>query len=694
MAASNVSSISPHVRRVEAPTELRELPGWLCWRNEHHPGEAKARKVPYYATGQRRHGKQGGPEDRAKMVTFAAARDAAARLGYDGVGLALMPEFEITALDFDHCVDADGRLPTEVEDIVSRTYAEFSPSGQGVRAFVKGVLGNHKSHKDGVNGYGFEVFSSTGFVTFTGSLLPYTEALGLDDHIAPVDERVIALSQKRFGATSAATTGSDDFLDNFEPPLGLPVADIEALLSDIDPSMGREGWIHVGMALHHELGAEGLAVWDDWSSGGVQYPGSEALRAQWDSFDRRDPNGRRVTLRTVKKMSADARAQRGETPRSFDNINRAAEEARAETEGREHDPSRLASSPDWKGRFHVYSGAEFAQRPPVDWMIKGVLPDQADLIVVYGASGSGKSFCVLDMAMALVRDVPWRERKVKRKRVLYIAAEGGGGVSQRLRAYGLHHGTDLKDLPLGVIHDAPNLMVEEDATALVQSIIDAGGADLIIIDTLAQATPGANENSGEDMGLALKHTRAIRKATGAVIMLVAHTGKDQAKGIRGWSGLNAASDTSIEVFRPEDSGARLLKVTKQKDGRDDLSWGFRLESVLLGLDNDGEEITSLVVLEADVPTPAPKEPKNVRKMGAWERAVMDHIQALGAGFTGAPMQELIEGIAAGVPTPEPGERDLRKQNVMRAIKSLAKGVDAPLLIENGYVSFGELLFPD
>jgi hypothetical protein len=116
--------------------------------------------------------------------------------------------------------------------------------------------------------------------------------------------------------------------------------------------------------------------------------------------------------------------------------------------------------------------------------------------------------------------------------------------------------------------------------------------------------------------------------------------------------------------------------------------------VLIGLDNDGEEITSLVVLEADVPTPAPKEPKNVRKMGAWERAVMDHIQALGAGFTGAPMQELIEGIAAGVPTPEPGERDLRKQNVMRAIKSLAKGVDAPLLIENGYVSFGELLFPD
>jgi hypothetical protein len=606
----------------------------------------------------------------------------------------MLPQWGVVGLDFDHCVDADGRLPPEVEDIVSRTYAEYSPSGNGVRAFVRGNIGNKKSTTHQGHPWGFEVFSEKGFLTFTGNILPYTEALGLEDFVAPVDERVLNLSQKRFGSTHAAPSGSDDFLDNYEPPLGLRAADIEALLSDLDPGMGREGWIQVGMALHHELGSEGLDVWDDWSSGGAQYPGSDGLRAQWDSFDRRDPNGRRITMRTVKKMSADARAQRGEPPRSFDQINRAAEEARAETQGREHDPDRFASSTDWAGRFHVYSGDEFSQRPPVEFMIKGVLPEQADLIVVYGASGSGKSFMVLDMAMALVRDVPWRERKVRRKRVLYIAAEGGGGVAQRLRAYSQHHGVSLKDLPLGVIHDAPNLMVEDDVTALVQAIIDAGGADLIIIDTLAQATPGANENSGEDMGLALKHTRAIRKATGAVIMLVAHTGKDQAKGIRGWSGLNAASDTSIEVFRPEDSDARLLKVTKQKDGRDDLSWGFKLESVLIGLDSDGEEITSLVVTEAEVPVPAPKEPKGVRKLGGWERAVMDHIQTLGVGFTGAPLQELIDGVAAGVPGPEGSERDLRKQNTLRAIKSLTKGLNAPLLLENGYVSFGELLFPD
>jgi len=676
--SAQVSTITPHVRRVEAPSELRELAGWLCWRNEHHQGEAKPRKVPYYATGQRRFGKQGAPEDRAKMVTFAAARDAAARLGYDGVGLALLPEFGVTALDFDHCVAPDGSLPREVEDIVSRTYAEYSPSGKGVRAFVRGVLGNYKSHLDATNGYGFEVFSSSGFVTFTGNTLPFTEALGLDDTVAHADESVLSLAKARFGSVGPReTTTSRDPFETFEPILGLKPDEARAYLSDLDPGMGREPWLYVGLALHHEFGDEGFELWNDWSCDGGSYPGPDELAKQWQSFDRRDHAGKPVTMRSVKKMSADARREQGLPARSL--IEMSAPEA-AST-----DPLVLASSPDWTGPFRVHPGDEFAKRPPVEWMIKGVLPESADLIVVYGASGSGKSFCVLDMAMSLVRGVEWRGRKVKRKRVLYVAAEGGGGVSQRLKAYSLHHGVPLKGLPLGIIHDVPNLMVEEDASSLVKSIMDAGNADLIILDTLAQVTPGANENSAEDMGLALKHARAIRKATGAVIMFVAHTGKDHTKGIRGWSGLNAASDTSIEVFRVEDSEARVLKVTKQKDGRDDQSWGFTFESVIVDFDADGDEVTSLVVKEADLPIP---EPKVRRVLGAWEQVVMDHIQSLGLTFSGMELGALADAVAADAPPPEDGQRDLRRQNSLRAIRSLTKGIDAPLHIENGFVSFG------
>lgn len=128
---SDVAKIAPEHRRLVAPTELRQFAGWLCWRSEQHEGEPKPRKVPYYSTGGRRYGKQGSENDRGKLVTFAAARDAAARLGMDGVGLAMLPDWGITALDFDHCVDADGNVPPEIAEIASQTYTEYSPSGQG-----------------------------------------------------------------------------------------------------------------------------------------------------------------------------------------------------------------------------------------------------------------------------------------------------------------------------------------------------------------------------------------------------------------------------------------------------------------------------------------------------------------------------------------------------------------------------------
>ena len=111
---ATVSRIAPEHRALQAPEPMRELQGWLTWRYEQFPNEAKPRKVPYYADGGKRYGLQGSPNDRAKLTTFAAARDAAARRGHDGVGIALLSDWGITALDFDKCVDASGNIPAEI----------------------------------------------------------------------------------------------------------------------------------------------------------------------------------------------------------------------------------------------------------------------------------------------------------------------------------------------------------------------------------------------------------------------------------------------------------------------------------------------------------------------------------------------------------------------------------------------------
>lgn len=688
-----VAPIAPQHRSIEAPEELKALPGWLIWRYEQHPGEPKPRKVPFYVEGGRRSGQQGSAQDRAKLTTFAMARDEAMRRGFDGVGLALMPDWGVTALDFDKCVGPDGSLPAEITAIVSNTYSEYSPSGEGIRAFVRGNLGNHKSHAEG-DRYGFETFNTNGFVTITGRHTTICELVGNENRIADVGQNVVDLCETRFARSSSKTAADDpaDFMIGHEPKLGLTVARMQELMDAIDPDMGRDDWIKVGMALHHECDGDdtGFEMWDDWSAGGATYPGTEGLRSQWDSFDRRVGNGhRQVTMATVLKMAKQAGGTTSANPTqaaSIDELKQVAEEA-AETVA----ALRIAgvqTPENYDGKFPVITAGNLTRRKPGDWLIKGVLP-QADLVILYGASGSGKSFVGIDLMAAIAQGVPWRGRKTKKGRALIIAAEGGGSVGKRFEAYCRHHGINADDLDVGLIIAPPNFMLKEDISELVKAVTAAGGADVIMVDTYAQVTPGANENAAEDMGLALANARALGLATSAVIVLVHHAGKDLHRGSRGWSGIKAAADAELEVIKHE-NGQREIRISKMKDGDDGLAWGFKLEVLEVGLDDDGEAITSCVAVEAELPKPEAddKPRKGIKKLGRVEAHIIETVETQVDPFLAdMVMADFIQLCVDGMPAPEPNKRDVRRQDVQRALRSLTKGDSAPLEIRDGKIIF-------
>lgn len=333
-------------------------------------------------------------------------------------------------------------------------------------------------------------------------------------------------------------------------------------------------------------------------------------------------------------------------------------------------------------RFHVYQAAQFADGPPLTWLIRDVLP-RAELAVLYGEPGSGKSFLALDMAIAIARGEPWRGKKVKAGRVVYVAAEGARGFRKRLHALAQDRGIDLASIPLGVISDAPDLMQKADALAIAQSIVDAGGADLVVIDTLSRAMPGANENSGEDVGKVLVHCKGIGIATRGVVMLVHHSGKDASKGARGWSGIRGAADTELEVVRADE--ARSVTVGKQKDGDDGDEFAFRLETVVLGLDDEGEEITSCVVRHTDE--------KPVRKAargpaGSIERLVLEAMRdAVGLGSEWVEVLDIKAKAKEQMPfDPAEGRRDTRGQRLDRAIESLRDA--GRLVVEGTKLAFG------
>lgn len=328
-------------------------------------------------------------------------------------------------------------------------------------------------------------------------------------------------------------------------------------------------------------------------------------------------------------------------------------------------------------RFAVVSAAAFAVGKPLTWLVKGVLP-KAVLGVLFGESGAGKSFAVVDMAADIALGASWRGMRTTRARVVYVVAEGATGFRLRLQALCQRRGLQLEQLPIGVIADAPNLMEKQDAIDVAKAIVAAGGADLVIVDTFAQVMPGGNENAGEDVGRVLKHCRGIHTATGAMVLLVHHSGKDASRGARGWSGLKGATDVELEVVRVDER--RSLTVSKMKDGPGEgKEYSFRLNTVVLGLDADQEEITSCVV--------EPTEDRGVRKvaqmkLGEYERAVLDAAEELsGVANEAVPLDQILAHAVSLVPFEGDPAADRRRDNVKRAANNLVdkKG----LLVRDG-----------
>src|SRR5262249_30841427 len=138
-------------------------------------------------------------------------------------------------------------------------------------------------------------------------------------------------------------------------------------------------------------------------------------------------------------------------------------------------------------------------------------------------------------------------------------------------------------------------------TELVREVEEAYGlkCELVVIDTLSRALAGGDENSGKDMGNFVKHVDRLRADTEAAVLVVHHSGKDMARGARGWSGIRAAVDTELEIHEGK------LTVTKQRDLDQIKPTHFKLVSVLIGQDEDGALVNSCVVnwLEADEFTP-------------------------------------------------------------------------------------------
>ncbi len=272
-------------------------------------------------------------------------------------------------------------------------------------------------------------------------------------------------------------------------------------------------------------------------------------------------------------------------------------------------PQATAAQPFNNSRhFRLLRDDDLDQLPSLRWMVKRIIP-HAGVGAIYGDSGTYKSFLTLDLLAHIANGQEWFGRKVMARPAVYVPFEGQGGIPARVAAWRIAQarrrnpdalliaspGNERSNV--AVIMEPMNLREQADRDKLVQTLTECGWAGgVLCIDTLAHAANGIDENSSE-MGEMIAIFRELQHRLGGVILIIHHSGKSQERGMRGWSGLHAAMDFVIECQRDKQSSKTEAKfvLTKVKDGSDGLSFAFAMQPVTLGMDDDGDEISSLIV---------------------------------------------------------------------------------------------------
>ena len=246
---------------------------------------------------------------------------------------------------------------------------------------------------------------------------------------------------------------------------------------------------------------------------------------------------------------------------------------------------------------------DFAGQPaPLRWLVKGWLPREG-LGMLHGPSGGGKTFVVLDWACRIASSLgEWCGANVKPGPVVYLAGEGHHGLKGRVAAWKQHHGVARLDMWIstaGADLNTPSGYLY--ANEAIQSL--PSSPCLIVVDTLHRHYVG-NENDPQDVKTMLDACAALQRDYQAAVLLIHHTGvsdEAQHRG-RGSSAWRGALETEISVVPGTDGGPIEVISRKSKDSAEPASKYLTITTVPLPwVDEDGEAVTSAVVVEADAP---------------------------------------------------------------------------------------------
>jgi hypothetical protein len=572
----------------------------VIWRWVPRADGGKADKVPFNPHAPERHASTQNP---ATWGSFALCMKLVEEGCADGVGKVVRDDPDHIYLDLDKCRDpATGEMTGWAIRVVEEadSYTEITPSGTGVRiigkpGFLRGPIQRRVHMPDGGS---IEIFfRCVRYLTVSFDLLP-----GAPERLGDIGDLAADLLAIAGPMPVGDAVSSSDAAASIE--------DIASALAQIpNGDVPWETWNEIGMAVQRASGGSdaGLEAFRAWSAKSGKHSDA-ACDERWRHWFRSpasrlgfgklfylastvnplwQPSSRRPALSGNAAPLA-ALAPQGE-PWEGEAMRPAPAPASAA-------PGRLI------GKLRVRSVDDLADAPPRAYLVAGLLAPK-ELSVWWGAPKCGKTFVCLRVAFAAALGAEvWGRATARPLRVLYVAAEGEGGIGNRLAALRAELG-DPGDR-LAVI--AQRAQIGPPGEHLEDLIMAAREhrADIVVIDTLARTFGTGNEDSAQDMGGFIAACDRLREegrmpgGTGPHVMVIHHGAKDPAAQTpRGSGALLGAADLVVKITKPKGDAPGQAMVEHAKDDEDGTALPFRLRVVKLP--GEKERITCIADLETE-----------------------------------------------------------------------------------------------
>lgn len=536
---------------VNLPDELKERAQWVV---------ADKNKTPYQCNGRK-----ASPTDPSTWTDFHTACTYAKQHDFN-IGYVLSAHDPFTCIDLDIKADTPQEQLDRASSIIKtfNSYTEYSQSGKGFHIWVYGNIGKGR-RRDNV-----EIYSQERFIICTGNTLK-SEPIKYKKDI--LDNIVSQLHDDK---------------GQFEPLPDQP--QIES-----DESIIERAW-NAGNKEKFQ------ALWNAELDTNLQVIGRDHSQDDLSLIQMlafyTNNNEQLIRLWHLSNLG---QREKAKINSYIESTIRKARQFQAHDEYEAQIGKKIADNllarynsqkPIRTNKFVPTNLSDVMKRPPMEWFVHGVLPKKG-LATIYGLPATGKSFLMLDLLFAICKGEEWFGMKTKQSKVAYINLEDIHGMGNRLHAYqerkGLIPDNDFLNYEISL-----NFKEKDHVEELINSIKEyAPNCGLVCIDTLAQSANGIDENSSTDMGMVIGKLKKLSSELNCLVLIVHHSGKIQGSGMRGHSSLLGAVDCAIEIS--SNGSTKKWNIAKSKNGANDIERQFHLEPVPLGMDEDGNPISSAVV---------------------------------------------------------------------------------------------------